>query len=278
MAIGKAADLSPARVQALKDGCVDNLTDHPHTPSSSDHTVCLVCQLRRDSLETLAALEVQGQELDAVRKVLDPLDAAPTIALDVLACALKQQVEAQGQTIARLTVERDAARSQFDRHVEWTADETDKDGRDAEIDRQAATIARLEQEKAEARETINKLRDAIEGEADGKTWSNFDLEALIVEAVMHRHAGMQLDRAESALAAKDAELARLTAERTWRPIETAPIDRRVIVNASDGPCEAYLNGTPMRWVTSHGTPIRPTRWMQFPSDPPVAADAPKETT
>ena len=29
-------------------------------------------------------------------------------------------LEAQGQTIARLTAERDAARSQFDRHVEWT--------------------------------------------------------------------------------------------------------------------------------------------------------------
>ena len=175
------ADLSPARVQALKD--------RPLRDFGYGFVGVSMSMDERDDL--LAALEAHGQ----------------TIA---------RLVQAKDAELARLTAERDAARSQFDRHVEWTR----------------------------------------------QLWVEVNEE--IMRASKRRP---RISRAEPA-------------ERRWRPIETAPLTgQRVLV--WDGLVQrigAFIHG---KWFVDGGLELAlgfpPTRWHLLP-DPPVVADAPKETT
>lgn len=136
-------------------------------------------------------------------------------------------LEAQGQTIARLETENAWHRQDRDIFFE---------------------LAKMDPKKHSLSSAVQGLRERI------KFTESFETERF-----------KRLE-AEFALAAKDAELARLTAERTWADVTDAEIDR-VVQRANSAGGIGYG-----RDVAAIGRAARVAITSLFP----VAADAPKE--
>lgn len=321
------ADLSPARVQALKDriakatrgpwrlerdsepytdrpesrrikadGVAGSLMcDTPYYPwcPDSDADWELIANAPTDLADLLAALEAQGQELEL--SYLVPKVAVASVSPRYMI----QGLEADYRTVSLTCL---SCGGRYPHHEPQCSPDEDHhkfsllldaaERLKAQVEAQGQTIARLEQEKAE-------MTQAADAFAAGQISSGKLAEVLHCgdKHGFKTQAHAFDESVSAALAAKDAELARLTAERThdientrayasevlartwkdaaertWRPMSEAPRAGREILDLK---LRGYWSTWYGSWVDERGTTIyaKPIGWRL--AAPPVAADAPK---